>query len=122
MGILFRHQLFRAPSLTSPQRLDHLDIHPGERELSLPLKQEYDNVPVFRRTIKTLTGYELSPDKPITYQMMAAWIKRIGELLGLEYSTIPYNLRYNAANEFDQSGLSSSYLLEVDLVLTSISR
>ncbi|KAJ0358359.1 hypothetical protein COL26b_014499 [Colletotrichum chrysophilum] len=34
---------------------------------------------------------------------MAAWIKRIGEILGFEYPTIAYNLRYNAANAFDQS-------------------
>lgn len=108
---LFRHQAFRAPSLTSPQKLDNLDIHPGERELSLPLKQYFDDVLVFRRAVATLTGYELSPDEPISYQMIATWIRRIGEILGFEYPTIPYSLRYNAANEFDQSGQSRPYCL-----------
>jgi hypothetical protein len=61
---------------------------------------------VFRRAVKTLTGYDISPTEPITYNMMAGWIKRIGEILGLAYETIPYNLRYNAANEFDESSLS----------------
>ncbi|KAM4063559.1 hypothetical protein HRG_014019 [Hirsutella rhossiliensis] len=53
--------------------------------------------------MKTFTGYELSQDKPLSYQMIAQWIRRVGEILGLEYPTIPYNLRYNAANEFDRS-------------------
>jgi hypothetical protein len=67
---------------------------------------------VFRRAVQTLTGYKMSPDEAISYPMMAAWIRRIGEILGLEYPTIPYNLRYNAANEFDQSGLFPLFGLE----------
>lgn len=49
--------------------------------------------------------------------MIAQWIRRIGEILGLEYPTIPHNLRYNAANEFDRSGLSSLSRLK-SLLLT----
>jgi hypothetical protein len=104
LGILFRHQVFKAPSLISPDKLDMLDIHAGEKELPLPLKKEFDDRLVFRRAVKTLTGYDISMDAPITYGMMARWIRRIGEILGFEYATIPYNLRYAAANGFDQSG------------------
>ncbi|KAK7229589.1 hypothetical protein V2G26_001759 [Clonostachys chloroleuca] len=103
LGILFRHQVFKAPSLTSPDKLDMLDIHAGEKELPLPLKREFEDRLVFRRAVKTLTGYDISMDAPITYGMMARWIRRIGEILGFEYSTIPYSLRYAAANGFDQS-------------------
>ncbi|CAH0031470.1 unnamed protein product, partial [Clonostachys rhizophaga] len=78
LGILFRHQVFKAPSLISPDKLDILDIHEGEKELPLPLKKEFDNCLVFRRAIKTLTGYNISMDAPIT-------------------------LCYAAANGFDQS-------------------
>ncbi|RYP15609.1 hypothetical protein DL765_005588 [Monosporascus sp. GIB2] len=38
LGILFRHRTFEAPSLTCPERLTQLDIHPGEQELPIPLK------------------------------------------------------------------------------------
>lgn len=107
LAILFRHQAFRASSLTSPEQLANLDIHPGERELPLPLRDDIKDTYIFRRAVKTLTGFDISEDKPITYQMIAQWIRRIGEILGLEYPTIPYNLRYNAANEFDQSGMYS---------------
>ena len=103
LGILFRHQAFRAPSLVSPNNLDELDIHPDEVELPLPLKQDLDGVYVFRRAVKSLTGYRISAIEPITYGMIAGWIRRIGEILGFQYTTIPYALRYNAANGFDQS-------------------
>lgn len=35
--------------------------------------------------------------------MIVGWIKRVGEIMGLQYETIRFSLRYNAANEFDQS-------------------
>ncbi|KAL1894085.1 hypothetical protein Cpir12675_003820 [Ceratocystis pirilliformis] len=97
-------ETFFDPSLLLSPHVFLMDIRPGERELWLPLKQDFDNILIFRRTVKTLTGYELSPNESISYQMMTTWIRRINELLSLEYPTIPYNLRYNAANEFDQSG------------------
>lgn len=103
LGVLFRHKAFRASHLTSPKQLDELDIHPGERELPLPLRSDLKEVCIFRRAVKTLTGYEMSTTKTITKGMIAGWIKRVGEIMGLQYETIPYSLRYNAANEFDQS-------------------
>jgi hypothetical protein len=103
LGVLFRHRAFLAPSLTSSQKLDNLDIHPGELELPLPLKKELDETYVFRRAVQDLTGLRLSPNEPISYAMMASWIRRIGEILGVKYPTIPYSLRHNAANEFDRS-------------------
>ncbi|KAI8164754.1 hypothetical protein K4K50_011431 [Colletotrichum sp. SAR 10_71] len=39
----------------------------------------------------------------ITYAMLGAWIKMIGQILGFEYSTIAHSLRYNAGNEFDEN-------------------
>ncbi|KAH6955707.1 hypothetical protein BKA56DRAFT_638131 [Ilyonectria sp. MPI-CAGE-AT-0026] len=83
LGLIFHHRAFQAPSLTSPEHLSKLDIHPGELELPLPLKQDMDDVFVFRDTIKTaLGGYVLSANKRITYQMIARWVKRMGELAG----------------------------------------
>jgi hypothetical protein len=81
-------------------------------ELLLPLTKELDETFVFRQAVQDLDGLWLSPNEPISYAMMAAWIRRIGgirrigEILGVEYPTIPYSLRYNAANEFDRSGPS----------------
>lgn len=105
LGILFRHQAFCATTLTSPHSLKKLNIYPGETELLLPLREELEHVHVFRRAVQTLMGYVISDNKPISYGMIAAWTRRCGELLGLAYETIPYNLRYNAANEWTTSGL-----------------
>ncbi|KAL2127862.1 hypothetical protein VTI74DRAFT_10075 [Chaetomium olivicolor] len=82
-----KESAFAAPHLTSPEGIEKLDIYPEENELP----------------IKTATGYEISPKENITYAMMAAWIKAIGEILGIEYTVIAYCLRYGTGNKLDQS-------------------
>ena len=69
---------------------------------------------IFRRLIKTVYGYEISPDLPLTYATLLAIMKIIGIILGFLQPTRPYCLRYNAANEFNQSGEPS---LSVSLCL-----
>ena len=103
LGLLFAHQAFDVPEFSSPDMIDRLEIWPGEQELPLPIKESMRNVPVFRRAVKTWTGWEMSPDQALSYGTMTGWIKRIGVLTGF-FMVIAYNLRYNAANEFDQSG------------------
>jgi hypothetical protein len=103
LGILFRHQAFKATSLVSCKDIERLDIHSNELELPLPLCSDLNDTFVFRRVIKTVTGYEISATERVTYGMIAGWIKSIGVILGMEYSTILYSLRYNAANGLDQS-------------------
>ncbi|KAK4148490.1 C2H2 finger domain protein [Chaetomidium leptoderma] len=103
LGILFANEAFEASGLTSPEHLRVLDIHPEEQELPLPLKESLNKMFVFRKAVAMLAGYEMS-EEGIPYSTMAPWIKRIGELTGFKFSTIPYNLRYNAASEFDKSG------------------
>ncbi|KAK7408614.1 hypothetical protein QQX98_009216 [Neonectria punicea] len=115
LGILFRHRAFRACDLTSASQLNSLDIHPSERELRLPLREDLNDAPLFRRAVKTLTGFEMSLTEPITYSMMAGWIKRIGVLLGRLYTTICYNLRYNAGNELDESPYASDAIRNLAL-------
>lgn len=118
LGILFRHKAFQPETLVSPDQLWMLHIHPDERELPLPLKNDLKDVYVFRRAIKTVTGYEISQNTPIPNGTMAQWIRRIGEILGLQYSNIAYSLRYNAANGLDDSG-QLSYLFSYMIILTN---
>ncbi|KAH8652841.1 C2H2 finger domain protein [Ilyonectria robusta] len=115
LGILFRHRAFLASYLVSAVQLDNLDIHPDDRELRLPLRDDLDDVPLFRLAVKTATGFEMSLTEPITYGMMAAWIKRIGEILGRLYTTICYSLRYNAGNELDGSPYASDAIRNLAL-------
>jgi hypothetical protein len=91
--------------LTSPEGIEKLDIYPGENELPLPLRSDLDGIYIFRKAIKTATGYEISPNERITYTTMSGWIKAIGEILGIEYTVIAYSLRYGTGNKLDQSRL-----------------
>ncbi|EJP61692.1 C2H2 finger domain protein, putative [Beauveria bassiana ARSEF 2860] len=102
LGLIFHHRAFRAPDLTSPEQLDLLEIHPGERELSLPLKKDIQGVFLFRKIIKTVTGYEMSAEQ-IPYSVVSRMLRIIGEILGREHPTISYSLRYNAGNALDRS-------------------
>ncbi|VTT72992.1 unnamed protein product [Fusarium fujikuroi] len=104
LGLIFRHKAFEAPTLTSPEHLSKLDIHPDEDELPLPLKKCMDETFVFRDTDKTaVKGFILSSNKQITYGMISKWTKDIGVFAGFMFTVILYTLRYNSANEFDNS-------------------
>ncbi|KAH7132720.1 hypothetical protein EDB81DRAFT_659788 [Dactylonectria macrodidyma] len=104
LGKLFRHEAFENPSFTTPDSLSKLNIYFDEYELPIPLKKSMFDIYVFRDTIKTaLNGYVISENKNITYAMMAKWTRVMGEIVGFTIAVIFYTLRYNAANEFDQS-------------------
>ncbi|KAI1026496.1 hypothetical protein LB504_013130 [Fusarium proliferatum] len=104
LGLIFRHKAFEAPTLTSPEHLSKLDIHPDEDELPLPLKKCMDETFVFRDTDKTaVKGFILSLNKQITCGMISKWTKDIGVFAGFMFTVILYTLRYNSANEFDNS-------------------
>jgi hypothetical protein len=62
------------------------------------------DVPIFRKSVKTGYGYEISPHEPLIYPTLLSLIKVISLILGLLEPTRPYYLRYNAANEFNKSG------------------
>ena len=41
------------------------------------------DIPVFRKSIKTPYGWQISPDQPLPYTTLLKWWKRIGALSGL---------------------------------------
>ncbi|KAG9246656.1 hypothetical protein BJ878DRAFT_533103 [Calycina marina] len=72
--------------------------------LPLHLKPEMANIPVFRKSVRTPYGWEISPDQPLPYTTLLKWMKRLGVLTGFPQITRPYCLRYGAGNAFNQSG------------------
>jgi hypothetical protein len=104
LGLLLADKAFAAPNLTSAEQLSLLDIEPGCNQLQLLLNPEKDNIPVFRKSVQTLYGSEISPDKPLPYATLTPWIKRIGVLTAFPQVARPYCLRYGAGNAFNQSG------------------
>ncbi|KAJ2981518.1 hypothetical protein NUW58_g6667 [Xylaria curta] len=103
LAILYRYRAFETEGLNaSLATLNKLRIYPSGNEFPLHLRPDFDNVFIFCRAAKSITGYTIS-DAPIGYDMMSKWIKRIGVLLGFEHNTISYNLRYMAGNNLDQN-------------------
>lgn len=90
-GVSFANRGFETPSLTSAEKLSRLDIHPGEKELPLPLREDLHETFVFRRAIKTLLGCVMSAEN-LPYGTVAYWIRVIRMLNGYKLDSISYNL------------------------------
>lgn len=103
LGLIFADEAFAAPNLKFPGQLSTLDIRPGLQQLELLFKPSLLDIPIFRKSVKTVFGYTISPDQRLIYATLLAWMKAIGLTLGLLQPTRPYCLRYNAGNEFNQS-------------------
>jgi hypothetical protein len=104
LGLIFADNAFLAPSLISAERISELDIPPSYEQLPLHLKPEMAKTHVFRKSIRTPYGWEISPDQPLPYTTLLKWMKRLGVLTGFTQITRPYCLRYGAGNAFNQSG------------------
>lgn len=104
LGLIFTDGAFAAPNLKSATRLSEPDIRPGYQQLELLFKPSMLDVPIFSKSVKTGYGYEISPYEPLTYATLLSLMKNISLILGLLQPTRPYCLRYNAGNEFNQSG------------------
>jgi len=44
------------------------------------MKPGMGDIPVFRKSVQTLYGWEISLDEPLPYSTLALWIKKIGVL------------------------------------------
>ncbi|KAK3081938.1 hypothetical protein LTS18_011177, partial [Coniosporium uncinatum] len=106
LGLIFADGAFLAPNPTSPDQLSKLDIPPGCNALPLPLDPRMDDVYVFRRSVRTRTGWKVSPDLSLPRWTVSPWIKRLGEITGFLQVARPYCLRYGAGKAFDDNGQS----------------
>lgn len=104
LAILFRHEAFFSPGLNkNPDLLGTFRIFPGEDEFCLPLRPDIQGMFIFRKAVKTITGWAMEKTR-IPISMMSAWISSLGVLSGFEHNTIAYSLRYMAGNNMDKNG------------------
>jgi hypothetical protein len=103
LGVLFCDQAFAAYNLTSPEELSRLHIPPSRNELPLRLNQRLDNIPVFRKTVKTPNGWDISDNKPLPYSTLLPWIRALGQITGFAQVTRPYSLRYAGGKAFNEN-------------------
>ncbi|KAH6714502.1 hypothetical protein BKA61DRAFT_673825 [Leptodontidium sp. MPI-SDFR-AT-0119] len=78
------------------------------------------DVPIFRKSVRSGYSYEISPHEPLTYATLLSLMKAISLILRLLQPTRPYYLRYNAANEFNQSGDVTDALQNIMLQHASV--
>jgi hypothetical protein len=104
LGLLFCDRAFAAYNLVSAEELSRLTIPPGRNELPLRLDQSLDNIPVFRKAVRTLHGWDISPDEPLPYPTLLPWIRTLGEITGFAQVTRPYSLRYAGGKAFNENG------------------
>ena len=82
LGLILANKAFRAPNLTSADKIGGLDIRPGYKQLPLLLKPKMANIPVFRKSVKTPYRWEISLDQQSPYYTLLLWIKKLGVLTG----------------------------------------
>ena len=107
LGMLFSDDAFAAYNLTSPEDLSRLDIPRDHQQLRLNIKQELDDVPLFRKVIRTPQGYKVSPTDRLAYSTLLPWIRSLGQITGFAQVTRPYSLRYGGGKAFNDNGMSS---------------
>jgi Protein of unknown function (DUF3435) len=61
--------------------------------------------PIFREAVKTVRGWETSPDKGLTYATLRRHLNRIGEHTGFEQMLNPYNIRRGVGNAVESRWL-----------------
>lgn len=116
LGMLFHDQAFAAEHLTTPEALSRLTIPKGLNQLPLPLKKSLDDIPVFRKAIRTLYGWKISEKERLPYHTLLAIMKALGVITGFEQICRPYSLRYNGGKEMNENGkLRSACRLAVEL-------
>lgn len=106
LGMLFSDNAFAAYNLTSPEDLSRLDIPRDHQQLRLNIKQELDNVPLFRKVLRTSQGYKVSPTERLAYSTLLPWIRSLGQITGFAQVTRPYSLRYGGGKAFNDNGMS----------------
>ncbi|CAN9242336.1 unnamed protein product [Alternaria alternata] len=121
LGLLFYDRAFAAYNLTSPEELSRLTIPRGRNELPLHLNHMLDNVPVFRKAMRTAHGWDISPHEPLPYSTLLPWVRTLGEVTGFAQVTRPYSLRYAGGKAFNENGNVSEAMQNLMMGHASIS-
>ncbi|KAF2263259.1 hypothetical protein CC78DRAFT_554127 [Lojkania enalia] len=104
LRMLFYDRAFAAYNLTTLEELSRLYIPPKRNELPLRLNRDLDDIPVFRKAIRTPSGWEISKHEPLPYSTLLPAIKALGQLTNFKQVTRPYSLCYAGGKAFNENG------------------
>lgn len=105
LTLIFTDQAFAAPELTSAEQLFRLRIPPGQKQLSIPLKETMLHVPLFRRSEFTVNGVRISDDKALPDSILRSRMITLGSVTGMELPTGPYTFRHGNGEALDNSSM-----------------
>ncbi|KAH8586142.1 hypothetical protein B0O99DRAFT_665868 [Bisporella sp. PMI_857] len=105
LGLVLADSAFAALNFTFAEQLSKLDIRPGTNQLPILLDFSMANVLIFRKSITTAYGIEISKTELLLYTTLLPLVKKLGVLTGFSQIHRFYGLRYGAGNAFNQSGL-----------------
>ena len=85
--------IFADHELTSAEQPFRLRTPAGQKQLSLPLKEEVTAVPLFRRCRSTVRGVQISDVEALADSTHRLQMITLGSITGMELPTGPYTFR-----------------------------
>ena len=106
LSLMFADKVF--DELTEPDQLFRLKVTLGLHEQRLPIKEEWQQVPIFRRLKNEAAGVVVSPDSAATATWLRDKLKALGRATGFYLPVGPYCFRRGAGEAFDSSSKYST--------------
>lgn len=106
LSLMFADQAF--DGLTEPDQLFRLKVTPGLHEQRLPIKEEWQRIPIFRRLKHEARGVVVSPDVAATATWLRDKLNALGKATGFYLPVGPYCFRRGAGEAFDSSSKYST--------------
>lgn len=95
----------------SPRTILTLGVREGLNRQSIPWKDDFKDVPIFRAPVPTSTRHEEPLVRELDYQQYHRWVKRLGEETGFAQVMTTYCLRRATGNAINGEPLPSGIYL-----------
>jgi hypothetical protein len=102
LGMLFKVQAFKSPSIVSPENLYSLNVLDGLNEQQLPLKDELSDDFIFCQTVETVCGIALARQLQLSSHSVRYGMKIGGQITGFAQVTKPYVLHDGNAKALNE--------------------
>lgn len=106
LGLAFADEAFANDF--SAENIYTLKLRPDQNELPLKWKEPVENMPIFRRPIRTVHGMRTSPDSATAADTMRTRLKNSGAITGINVTVLPYSGRRGFGEALDNSSRSGS--------------
>ncbi|KAI9888214.1 MAG: hypothetical protein M1814_001087 [Vezdaea aestivalis] len=107
LSLAFADQAFAAPELNSPEQFFRLRVLEGLNEQKVPFKDEILDVPVFRRSVRTILGVTISKTAALADGWLRSHMYTLGNVTGIDLPTGPYTFRRGNGEALDNSSYIS---------------